>query len=504
MADIVLYEGINELNVSLAPIVANLYGVVTDAYTALPIAGVKVTIDGLVTYTDSSGAYGFKGLDLGIYSISFVAVGYPILIRSILLHKGDNKRDITLSAVPGILYGVITDSKTGQPIQGVQVTIDGINVYTDASGQYTFDKIALGSYILAVMKTGYEPPDVMEITITDEPQEINFSLKPLASYPISADFPTPVNQAEQISVSHTVHLEYRSDYIYTIALYVGSFQIAYAKFVSADLQAMGGIFRNMLPMSYTGDYTFTDIAQFVYCRPGFGGREFCFIVSPGIYTVWSIAKLQVISEIKYDEYGRPYGLSYSAESTIWEDIPMGEMEVTTEYTCIYCGDKFTTEAGFGNHLKTSHPGKPGLFTIYPERTEVDGGDRLLIAYKIYIPTVPGGYVTDGYYTDKYEFAVYIPGVGIPLAKHWNYTSAVLSFIGGTTGGRERIYDSSRWPYAGVMRLFWSIDPDIPLAPGTYPLYSMCYHAIYNIEEHRWEIKEYFWKDVDTGRTITVV
>ena len=76
MGDIVLAEGDNELNISLVPIgvpVANLYGMVTDATTTppIPIPDVKVTIDGVVTYTDASGAYGFEGLSPGAYTITF-------------------------------------------------------------------------------------------------------------------------------------------------------------------------------------------------------------------------------------------------------------------------------------------------------------------------------------------------------------------------------------------------------------------------------------------------
>ena len=84
MADITLYEGSNELNVGLIPIpppVANLYGVVTDAETGNPIQGVKVTINGLVTYTNSSGAYGFEGLTPGSYTITFEKEGYETVTR---------------------------------------------------------------------------------------------------------------------------------------------------------------------------------------------------------------------------------------------------------------------------------------------------------------------------------------------------------------------------------------------------------------------------------------
>ena len=83
MADIVLEEGTNVLNVGLVPIppVASLYGVVTDAETGFTLQGVKVTIDGLVTYTDVNGTYAFEGLTPGSYSIEFSKDGYETLVR---------------------------------------------------------------------------------------------------------------------------------------------------------------------------------------------------------------------------------------------------------------------------------------------------------------------------------------------------------------------------------------------------------------------------------------
>ena len=84
MANIVLSEGNNVLDVQLTPIpppVANLYGVVTDAQTGDPLSGVKVSIDGFVTYTDASGNYGFTGLAPGAYTIEFSKAGYETLVR---------------------------------------------------------------------------------------------------------------------------------------------------------------------------------------------------------------------------------------------------------------------------------------------------------------------------------------------------------------------------------------------------------------------------------------
>ena len=78
-----LDEGLNELNVALTPIpsVASLYGVVTDAETGYPLAGVKVELDGLTAFTDASGSYGFEGLTPGGYTITFEKEGYETAVR---------------------------------------------------------------------------------------------------------------------------------------------------------------------------------------------------------------------------------------------------------------------------------------------------------------------------------------------------------------------------------------------------------------------------------------
>ena len=79
MSDIVLKEGNNVLDVQLVPIVANLSGVVTDAQTGHPLEKVKVTLDGLVAYTDGSGYYSFTGLTPGTYTVKFERGGYHTL-----------------------------------------------------------------------------------------------------------------------------------------------------------------------------------------------------------------------------------------------------------------------------------------------------------------------------------------------------------------------------------------------------------------------------------------
>jgi hypothetical protein len=44
---------------------------------------------------------------------------------------------------PGLanLYGKVTDAITGYPLPGVLVTLNGLEVYTNAAGNYSFDFI---------------------------------------------------------------------------------------------------------------------------------------------------------------------------------------------------------------------------------------------------------------------------------------------------------------------------------------------------------------------------
>jgi hypothetical protein len=71
-----LFEGENNLNVTMTLIESNLTGAVTDAVSGSPIAGVAVSIDGRNTSTSSSGAFSFTGLVPGDYNITFSKNGY--------------------------------------------------------------------------------------------------------------------------------------------------------------------------------------------------------------------------------------------------------------------------------------------------------------------------------------------------------------------------------------------------------------------------------------------
>ena len=65
---------------------------------------------------------------------------------------------VAWAAPPGRanLYGKVTDAVTGEAIPGVLVSLNGLEVYTDASGNYSFTGLEPGGYRLEFSKSGYQ------------------------------------------------------------------------------------------------------------------------------------------------------------------------------------------------------------------------------------------------------------------------------------------------------------------------------------------------------------
>jgi len=161
----------------------------------------------------------------------------------------------------------------------------------------------------------------------------------------------------------------------------------------------------------------------------------------------------------------------------------------TVYRCVYCPATFSSETALIDHMEASHPGKPYLVYAYPE-SQVPYGGYVKINYKVYTTTVPGTSTTG-----TYGFTLYIPGFPV-----WEpYNGAFIDLRGGTPAGFyegaetwRAQYNAGGWPPNFV---------NIPR--GTYPLYSWCRHLA-DVGEYAWAVIKTFWKDVDTGQTVTVV
>ncbi|MBA7599358.1 hypothetical protein ES703_06390 [subsurface metagenome] len=75
-------------------------------------------------------------------------------------------------------YGRVTDAVTGSPISGVLVVLNGMQVFTDAQGNYALTDLEPGSYTIAFGKEGYETV-ASDIILVEGGNELNVQLTPV-------------------------------------------------------------------------------------------------------------------------------------------------------------------------------------------------------------------------------------------------------------------------------------------------------------------------------------
>ena len=117
-------------------------------------------LDNLTAISDSAGSFTFSGIAPGGYTLTATKSGYGDVTMSVTILAGSNSLnfEMTPSVVPptkGTLTGQVTDATTGQPINGVTVSLSGVTTTTDSSGNYGFTNITPGTYTLTFTKSGY-------------------------------------------------------------------------------------------------------------------------------------------------------------------------------------------------------------------------------------------------------------------------------------------------------------------------------------------------------------
>ncbi|MCK9435746.1 MAG: carboxypeptidase-like regulatory domain-containing protein [Synergistaceae bacterium] len=81
---------------------ANLYGYVIDNSTEAGLAGTKVLLGGVSTFTNAGGAYFFLNVEPGTYDLVCSKSGYQTITTSVELLEGNNIKDIRLVPSGGI------------------------------------------------------------------------------------------------------------------------------------------------------------------------------------------------------------------------------------------------------------------------------------------------------------------------------------------------------------------------------------------------------------------
>ena len=161
-------------------------GVVTDAETHAPIAGVEIYVsdpesgaDVMTGTTDENGAFDLKFKQLGTYDILFKAAGYDMVSSEEVPFEGNMVGTaVEMQKTVYTFSGVVTDAETKAPIKGVEVYVsdpasgaDVMTGTTDENGAFALKFKQLGTYNVLFKAAGYDMVSSEEV-----PFEGNFDI----------------------------------------------------------------------------------------------------------------------------------------------------------------------------------------------------------------------------------------------------------------------------------------------------------------------------------------
>jgi len=169
-------------------------GTVINKATGQPLQYAVVGIPELRIWDLSSetGAFTLEGVQPGVYRFIANRRGYYLTDLNVRI-DGPVEFEVQLTpedpdepVVSGALTGVIRDQTSGQPVDGVEITVEptGQEARTDNQGQFEIRDISAGALRLTFRRVGYEPrvdtvasfPGVslvLELTMSAQPIELD-------------------------------------------------------------------------------------------------------------------------------------------------------------------------------------------------------------------------------------------------------------------------------------------------------------------------------------------
>jgi uncharacterized surface anchored protein len=170
LSEAVVAGATTTVTASLGALPGAVHGTLTAEDTGLPLpeGAVRVRDRGSLTVgtavTGPAGQYRITGLSPGRYVVTFHVNGFGEKHNGLTLGAAEDAQvDMALGPLPGIVRGTITDTETGLPIGGVQVTLfetaGVINVFavSGPDGVYTIANARRSTFTMTVVRNGYQP-----------------------------------------------------------------------------------------------------------------------------------------------------------------------------------------------------------------------------------------------------------------------------------------------------------------------------------------------------------
>ena len=172
-------------------------GTVVDGVTRQPLDGVQVLIPelGVTARSDADGRFVLADLRLGTYELTIERQGYQRTTGPLqVLRPGSFVVALTpeggaADEESSRISGQVLDQETGEPLEGVEVVIEGTGMTqpSSAEGRFAFPLVGPGSYTLSFTRLGYARRDE---AVTVGPSqvlslEIRMGIEPIGLEPIA-------------------------------------------------------------------------------------------------------------------------------------------------------------------------------------------------------------------------------------------------------------------------------------------------------------------------------
>lgn len=189
--------------VNLELLANGLHGVVTDAETGQPLSGVKIRFADRSTRSGQDGSYYLSRLS-GPGQLMVTLDGYrPISIAVESENALLGQEAVPIALQPTVLAGQVLDERSGEPLMGVQITVDGQTATTDAAGHYQFKRLSGQDLTVIARLDGYDsaqqPVDEARHLVQGEALNLTLQPHPLSGRVLNQASHTPLPGAQAIA-----------------------------------------------------------------------------------------------------------------------------------------------------------------------------------------------------------------------------------------------------------------------------------------------------------------
>jgi Carboxypeptidase regulatory-like domain len=158
-------------------------GLVNDATTSMqPEVPVTISTDDGMQVVSTDGIYSLSNVENGTRTLTAVAEGYQIFTATVTVDGGTVVQNISLipgeTGGEGTISGIVTDSQTGDALEGVTVTSGSVSTTSDADGNYTM-VVPTGLLIVTASMTDYYDNSTEIAVGPDQTVTQNFVMSPV-------------------------------------------------------------------------------------------------------------------------------------------------------------------------------------------------------------------------------------------------------------------------------------------------------------------------------------